>query len=78
MSTPTETQQLDALWEGLRSGKYWISLGISPRTDGEQQLNLYEHDPDRGIPVEIFRSFTGTRAECIAQLIAFQVAERLS
>lgn len=73
MSAPTVEQQLDALVLALRSGKFWIGIGQDDSSKDNMSIYLYEVGNMR----QILR-VDGTRTECIAQLIAYQAAERLS
>jgi len=88
MSTSTSVQAMRALQLGLRSGEYWMALVEHDPDD----FTLYLYPVDAGAPANTepmafapdvqdrdpLAQFTGTWDSVIEQLIAYQVAEKLS
>lgn len=73
MSTPalTAEQQLDVLWKALGSSTYWISVDFA----GKLVLSRTGHQGD--YIGGVIKTIQGSREDCIAELLAMQVAERL-
>lgn len=69
--------RLDALMVALRSPDYWVVNTQDP--EGNCTLLLLDNETDDGgyKAGDIRASFKGTQDECLDQLIAYQVAERL-
>lgn len=76
-SNLTPQQQLDALQQALGSGEFWVSVGGAGNM---AVMTLYPVNGDKDNPLDndTLAKFGGTFAEQIEQLIAYQVAERLS
>lgn len=73
----TPQQQLDALQRALSSGTFWVSCGPADKPPLMVLYPVNGHEPD---PLDsgALAEFSGTFAEQIEQLVAYQVAERLS
>jgi len=74
MNTPTEAQQIEALWTAISSGSLVVD-GNQPQNPPCITLYPIDGDVDFGRPVAEFNG--PTREDVIGQLIAYQVAGRL-
>lgn len=76
MSTPTVEQQLDALWNAAKSQEYWLAANDQPLD--WHRLTLLRNKNGQVADEVVARFEAATREECIAQLITYMAAKRLS
>lgn len=75
--TPTKDQQLDALWKALHNQEYWVSCFYEDRLD-DNPFTMYLNTNVEGRIGKHICTFCGpTRDDVIAQLITYQVADRI-
>lgn len=65
----TAEQQVDVLLNAMANADFWVSIGGSL---GMDDIDIYLHKNLEGKTGALLTQFTGTRAECIAALLAYQ------
>lgn len=88
MNALTAEQQLDIVLAGLRSQDFWMAIGQDDITADNMNLYLYKNDSEGSVVYNMesealekrggaLAMFSGTRAECIAEMAAWVAARRL-